>query len=346
MSGLPTFVRPRGRVTLKDVAEEVGVSVNTVSRALTGKPDVGPETRARVRQAAERLDYTPNLLARSLVQGRTRTVGLVVTDCTNAFYATLIRAVEETVSRYGYGLLLATANEDPTKEAAGLRLLQERRIDGLLLSPVRVEAPHVAALAAEQIPHVLLSRRPAGYRGYFVGTDNLRGARLAVAHLVELGHRRIAHLSRADTVSSAVERIQGYRSELQGHGIAFDTDLVLTAPATVTGGAEAVPHLLGLNPRPSAIFAYSDLQAIGLQLALRDAGLRVPEDVSIIGFDGIELASYVSPPLTTIAQDIPRIGALGAEILVTQLTGTAPQRRSRLLRPKLVVRGSTAPVHA
>ena len=340
------FARPRGRATLKDVAVEVGVSVNTVSRALTGKPDVGSDTRARVREAAERLGYTPNLLARSLVQGRTRTVGLVVTDCTNPFYATLIRAVEETVSRHGYGLLLATANENPDKEAAGLRLLQERRIDGLLLSPVRVEAPHITALVEEEVPHVLLSRRPPGYRGHFVGTDNVRGARLAVAHLIGLGHRRIAHLSRADTVSSAVERIQGYRRELHEHGIAFDPDLVVSAPADVTGGAGALPQLLALRPRPSAIFAYSDLQAIGLRIALDEAGLRVPEDVSIVGFDGIELASYVSPPLTTVAQDIQKIGVLGAEMLVRQLTGTPPQRKARLLPPTLAVRGSTAPVTA
>lgn len=250
------------------------------------------------------------------------------------------------MGRYGYGLLLATANEDPAKEQDGLQRLWERRVDGLLLSPVRVEAPHVAALAAKAIPHVLLSRRPAGYQGHFVGTDNLRGARMAIAHLVDLGHRRIAHLSRADTVSSAVERINGYRRELKERGIAFAADLIVAGPPTVDGGREAIASLLALKPRPSAIFAYSDLQAIGLLLGLREAGLRVPEDDSIVGFDGIELANYVSPPLTTIAQDIPKIGALGAEMLMAQLNGDPPRRRSRLLPPALLVRGSTGPARA
>ena len=334
-----TIIRA-GQVTLRDIAHATGVSVNTVSRALTGKAEVHARTKAKVVAAAERLGYTPNLMARSLVQGRTRTIGLLVTDCTNPFYSALIREVERVAAGHNYALLLATSNEDPAKEAAGVRLLIERRIDGLLLSPVSVDAPHIRPLVRGALPSVLLARRPRNYRGAFIGTDNIQAARLGVRHLLDLGHRRIAHVTRLDTVASAVDRLEGYRQELKRARLRFDPDLVMAAPQTADGARAMAPALLALRPRPTAVFTYSDLQAVGLLLAFQEAGVRVPDDMSLVGFDNIEMTRYVSPPLTTVAQPIDQIGRLGAQMLI-DILAERRRRRTYLLPGALVVRGST-----
>ena len=168
-------------ITLRDVAAKAGVSLNTASRALTGKPDVNAETKARVLAIAKRLGYSPNHLARSLLKGRTHTIGLVVTDCTDPFYASLIRAVEGVLSRVGYSLLLATSNEDTRKENGALSMLRERRVDGLLLTPVDVEADHLSSFLDGALPIVLVGRRPNGYKGPFVGTDNVTGGAMMTA---------------------------------------------------------------------------------------------------------------------------------------------------------------------
>jgi LacI family transcriptional regulator len=330
-----------GAVTLRDIAEETGVSVNTVSRALTGKHDINVETKARVMAAAERLGYTPNLMARSLVQGRTRTIGLLVTDCTHPFYATLIREVEKVAAENRYGLLLATSNEDPLKEEAAVHLLSERRVDGLLLSPVSVDAPHIRALLRAKLPTVLLARRPPGYKGPFVGTDNVKAARLAVRHLLDLGHRHIAHVTRADSVASAVERLEGYRRELKRARVTFKRSLVLAAPQTIEGARAIVPRLIEVEPRPSAVFTYSDLQAVGVLAGLRQLGISVPTEMSVVGFDGLDLTRYVTPALTTVAQSTEQIGRVGAEMLINLLSG----RRcplTHLLPGSLIVRDSSA----
>ena len=330
-----------GAVRLRDIAERAGVSVNTVSRALTGKRDINAKTRERVRALAEELGYMPNMLARSLLRGSTRTIGLVVTDCTNPFYAGLIRAVENTLSSEGFGLLLATSNEDVDKERAALAMLRERRVDGLLLTPVDVAADHLRALLEADVPIVLLGRRPAGYEGPFVGTDNVTGARLVVRYLIALGHRRIAHLSRSHTASSADERVAGYRIALREAGLPAPRGLVHRRAATIEGGRQGAAWLAGLRPRPTALFTYNDAQAVGAMLGLRDAGVEVPGGCTVAGFDNIELAELVRPALTTVAQPIHDIGRLGAQMLIDRLAHQVPGG-TMLLAPRLVMRESSA----
>jgi LacI family transcriptional regulator len=338
---------PRARLTsavvrLRDIAEQAGVSVNTVSRALTDKPDINPATRARVRALAERLGYTPNMLARSLLRGSTRTIGLVVTDCTDPFYAGLIRAVENTLSRESFGLLLATSNESVDKERQALAMLRERRVDGLLFTPVDVGAEHVRHLLEAELPIVLLGRRPVGYEGPFVGTDNVAGARLLVRHLIELGHTRIAHFSRSDKASSAQERLSGYRMALADAEIPTPRNLVRRLVPTVEGGKEGAAWLATLRPRPTALFTYNDSQAVGAMLGLSDAGIAVPGDCSVAGFDNIELSELVRPTLTTVAQPIQDIGRLGAQMLIDHLQRDAVGR-TMLLPPLLMRRQSAEP---
>jgi LacI family transcriptional regulator len=329
-------------VRLRDIAEQAGVSVNTVSRALTGKPDINNDTRERVQALAERLGYMPNLLARSLLRGSTRTVGLVVTDCTDPFYAGLIRAVENTLSREGFGLLLATSNEHVDKERQALAMLRERRVDGLLFTPVDVAAGHVGDLLKAELPIVLLGRRPAGYEGPFVGTDNVAGARLLVRHLLKLGHTRIAHFSRSDKASSAHERLTGYRRALAEAEITTPGALVRRLAPTVEGGKIGAAWFQQLRPRPTALFTYNDSQAVGAMLGLSQAGILVPDDCSIGGFDNIELSELVRPTLTTVAQPIHEIGRLGAQMLIDRLQHDTAGS-TMLLPPRLMVRESTVP---
>ena len=217
------------------IAKHPGVSVDTVSRALTGKPDVNAETRARVQELAKELGYMPNLLARSLLRGHSSLIGLVVTDCTNPFYAGLIRATETVLSSRGYGMLLATSNEDPGKEDRALTVLQEHRVDGILLTAVDVEAEHVRRLISGLTPVVLLARRSPAFDGPFVGTDNVAGAERIVGYLIDQGHRRIAHIGRSDAATSGGERLIGYQNALAQARLTSD-DLVFPALPSIEGG--------------------------------------------------------------------------------------------------------------
>jgi LacI family transcriptional regulator len=331
--------------SLRDIATRAGVSVNTVSRALTGKPDVNAETRARVQALAKELGYTPNLLARSLLRGRSSLVGFVVTDCTDPFYSGLIRAVEMALSRKGYGMLLATSNEDTHKEDRALTILQEHRVDGILLTAVDIEAEHVRRLLSGRIPVVLLGRRSRDYRGPFVGTDNIAGAELIVSHLVDQGHERIAHITRADAATSAGERLTGYRNALEEAGSGADDRLVFAAFPTLAGGEAACDWLLQLSPPPTAIFAYNDSQAIGLIQGLQRRGISVPGDYSVAGFDDIQISHLISPGLTTVAQPVDEIGTRGAAILIDLIDGH-PAPPAALLQPSLVVRQTTGRRHS
>ena len=326
-------------ITLRDVAAKAGVSLNTASRALTGKPDVNAETKARVLALAKRLGYSPNHLARSLLKGRTHTIGLVVTDCTDPFYASLIRAVEGVLSRVGYSLLLATSNEDTRKENGALSMLRERRVDGLLLTPVDVEADHLSSFLDGALPIVLVGRRPNGYKGPFVGTDNVTGGAMMTRHLISLGHRDIAHFTRSDKASSARERLLGYRTALKQAGLPVRPNLVYSLPPSTAGGRKGAAAILNTVPRPSAVFTYNDSQAVGLMLELQQS-IAVPDDLSIGGFDDIELGTLVRPLLTTIAQPILEIGERSAQILIDMIREKS-QGASVLLSPSLVVREST-----
>jgi LacI family transcriptional regulator len=327
--------------SLRDIAKHAGVSVNTVSRALTGKPDVNAQTKARVQELAKELGYMPNLLARSLLRGRSSLIGLVVTDCTNPFYAGLIGAAEDALSRKGYALLLATSNENPGKEDRALTILQEHRVDGILLTAVDVEAEHVRRLLAGPSRVVLLARRAPGYVGPFVGTDNVEGARRIVSYLIDQGHRSIAHIARADAATSGGERVAGYRDALAKAGIASVDRLVFPAAPTLEGGEAACEWLLAVAPAPTAVFCYNDSQAIGLMQALQARGKHVPQDYSVTGFDDIQVSHLISPQLTTVAQPVDEIGIRGASILVDIINGQSPPPPA-LLKPRLVVRESTA----
>ena len=330
------------RPTIADVASRSGVSTATVSRVLSGATSSRPTTRARVLAAAKELDYKPSAVARALKVQATRTIGLLIADIQNPFFPQLVSAVEAEAVDRGYGLVLCNPSDDPARELAALDLLIERRVDGIMVASSRAMRRHASLLREIGVPVVLLnSGRVEGLPS--IDTAQRRGARLGAEHLLELGHRRIGHITAPRTNAAAADRLAGARDAVRAFG--DDAELfVADGDSHVEGGAAAATRLVTIA-RCTGIVCYNDLTAIGAMRGVRSTGLRVPEDVGIVGFDDIDLAAWIDPPLTTVRQPTEAMGRWAVERLVRLATGEAPiEPTSVHLEPELVVRGSTAPV--
>lgn len=329
--------------TIVDIARDAGCSINTVSRALNNMPGVSAASRTRVLTSARRLGYVPSRIARSLLTKRTRTLGVIVTDCTNPFYARLIRAIDDTALRFDYSVVLCNSSEEHEREVRAVQLLIESRVDGILITPVQFSSKHILDLIKRNIPFVLMGRRFPDLDTCYVTSDNQAGAREATSLLLSLGHRRIGHVTGRLEISSVQERLAGYRETLTAYGVEFDESLVARAERDVEGGRECARRLLALSPRPSAIFAYNDLQALGVMQAARELDLRVPKDLAVVGYDNIELSALLEVPLTTVAQPSHEIGRAGATLLFRLIEGgdVAPEERTVVLAPQLVIRASS-----
>jgi len=332
--------------TISDVARRAGVSTATVSRVLSGIGQARPDTRARVLAAARDLGYRPSGVARSLKLRRTRTIGLIVTDITNPFFPQLVRAVEDAAREREFAVLLCNAAEDPEREAGYLEVLAGRRVDGIVVASAGLGARQAAWIARAPLPVVLVNAA-AGASVPTLLSDNVGGARLAVDHLIALGHRSIGHVAGPAGNAAAPDRLAGARLALEAAGLGADRLAVAEGDGHVAGGARATAELLAADPGLTAVFAYNDLSAIGALRALRAAGLRVPADVSVVGFDDVDLAAYADPPLTTVAQDIASLGRRAAERLFELVDGDARPASAgagpTVLPVRLVLRGSTAP---
>ncbi|WP_152362880.1 LacI family DNA-binding transcriptional regulator [Microlunatus speluncae] len=331
-------------VTVHDVARHAGVSIATVSRALNDRSRVSAATRDRVLRIATELGYHPNDLARGLAGMATRTIALLLPDITNPFFPELVKGVQTVADERGHLLLMCHNADDEDKAIADLVLLRRKRVDGILL--VAGTLPGVGVVAASAgIPTVVLDRRVPGLDADLVTVDHRAGARLGVEHLLGLGHRRIAYLTGPADVVSSQERSEGWREALVAAGVEPTPDLVVGGDFTEDGGYAAGRELLTRPAGITAVFAANDLGAIGLLRALTEAGLRVPDDVSVVGFDGVHLAAYTSPRLTTVAQPIFDLGRTAAELLLNRLAaapapGSEPQ--TLVLPTRLEIRNSTA----
>lgn len=327
--------------TIRQVAARAGVSIKTVSRVVNGAAYVSEATRRRVQRAIARLNYRPNALARGLVTGRSRSLGLVIADVVNPFFPPLVRAVEDAAAARGYNVILCDTDEDAGRERAVISVLLERQVDGLILCASRVPERHLRALAGDGIPLMLVNRVVGHPRIAAVVADGVAGGRMATGHLLALGHRRIAYLAGPRASFSHRSRLRGYRQALAAKGIAPDPALIVGGRATMAAGREAMAALLDLRRPPTAVFAFDDLMAIGAMEELRRRGMRVPEDVAVAGFDDIDLAAFVDPPLTTVAQPKAEMGRLAADRLLDMIeTGRPPKDRIVTLTPALVVRRS------
>ena len=331
-------------IRLKDIADDLGVSVVTVSKVLRGKTDIGEETRRRVIQRMKELDYRPNMLARGLASGQTQTVGLVVPDLVQPFFAEFAKSLASVLRAGEYALILASSEEIPEVEEQEIRTLVQRGVDVLLLASCRAGLSEASQVGGANVPCLLVDRNLAGTEMPFVGSDDVRAGELATQHLVAIGRRRIAHIGGQST-SPSVDRERGFAKALAAHKLKIPNSYIVRNERVEEGGDaigfEAMRRLLRLRTKPDAVFCYNDLTAIGAIDAVLHAGLRVPEDVAVIGCGNFRYSAYLRVPLSSIDQSIAELGRRAGEMALE--LGRSPRSIpiSTLLQPRLVVREST-----
>ncbi|MDO8501880.1 MAG: LacI family DNA-binding transcriptional regulator [Gemmatimonadaceae bacterium] len=331
--------------TIKDVAREASVSVATVSRVFNDAAVVRAETARRIRDVATALRYAPHGGARSLITNRTNTLGVLLPDLFGEFFSELIHGIDLTARRSGYHILVSRSWEGRTETEEAMRAMRGR-VDGVLLMSPDINADSLLNVPAS-LPVVLLCSASIGHDADSVIIQNSRGAREMVRHLISLGHRRIAIIKGAPGNYDAAERLRGYRTALREAGIAPERSLELDGDFTEAGGYAATLELLAAKPRPTAIFAANDSMAIGALSALRESGVRVPEDMAVAGFDDIPLARYMDPPLSSVRVPISDLGARAVEILLHAITHKNEHARQHVRVPtELVVRRSTGAPYA
>jgi LacI family transcriptional regulator len=333
-------------VTIKDIAKTVGVSASTVSRALSGSPLVNNETKRRILDVARSLGYERNELARALVKGASGAIGLIVPDITNPFFSDIARGVSDIADRASYGVILCNTDGRVDRELSYVRLMRRKRVDGLLVCSATLDAPFVQDLAAAGTPFVLVSRMSADPDVPYVITDDRAGARLAVEHLVDLGHRRIGFIGGPENVQASRDRMSTYHDVLTEHGISARSEWSHHADFTQAAGRQAGQQILSLGDRPTAIFAANDVTALGVLEVAEGVGLRVPEDLSLVGYDDISYASLPRIQLTTVAQPAIEMGQIAADWLVSRIRSHDVPPLHRVLQPRLVVRSTTGPALA
>ena len=332
-------------VSIKDIAQVAQVSHSTVSRALSDSPLVNVETKARIQHLARDMGYSPDARARSLVKGQTQTIGVVVTTITDSFASEMVQSIENTAHDHDYTVILCSSNSEPEREIRAVDMLRSKRVDGVIVVSSRVGALYQEHLERIGAPIVLINNHSKHSRRYTYSLeiDNRHGGCLATDHLIRLEHRRIAYVSRPADYRSDQERMAGYRQALDEAGIAFDPALVVAGTGRAGGGERALPVLMELEQAPTAVFCYNDMMAIGLLRAAREAGLSIPQDLAVVGFDDILLASYVRPPLTTIAQPKTEMGQQAMHMALALMTKDPDDERlsNVVLQGQLIVRGSS-----
>jgi DNA-binding LacI/PurR family transcriptional regulator len=308
-------------VSIKDIAKAAGVSHSTVSRALADSPLVAEETKRRVRRLAKEMGYSPSAIARGLVTKRTYTVGLVVTTIADPFVAEVVGGIEETALDNGYSVILCDSNAEPQREITAVRTLREKRVDGIIVTASRVGNLYLPLLEEVEVPIVLVNNQQEGRYVYSVATDNVHGGEMAINHLLELGHRRIGYIAVPEKTSSSLERLKGYKRALQAHEIEVTDSLISSGNGWPDGGESGMRQLLALSSPPTAVFCYNDMTAVGAIAEAKRMGFRVPQDISVVGFDDIAFAAYLDPPLTTVAQRKYDMGQIAMEMLLDILAG-------------------------
>jgi LacI family transcriptional regulator len=332
--------------TLQDVADSAGVHRATASRALnpTTRHLVNAETAERVERAARSLGYRPNPIARSLKTSRSASIGLVIPDLTNPLFPPIARGIEDVLREVGYNAWIVNTDSDPEREAAAVESMRSRNVEGFVFATARLEHPLLDELVADGLPVVLVNRRTARSDIPSVMADEATGIAMAVRHLVELGHHKIAHLAGPQSLSTGQARLRAFRHALQDHGLEDAPGRVVICEAwSEAAGARGFIELLDSGAEFTAVVAGNDLLALGVYDALPERGLTCPGDVSVVGFNGMAFIDKVTPPLTTVQIPHYELGAEAARLLLADLREPGRHPRSLLLPLKLVIRQSTAP---
>nr|WP_315231249.1 LacI family DNA-binding transcriptional regulator [uncultured Albidiferax sp.] len=327
--------------SIKDVARHANVSISTVSHVVNRTRFVSDKARQDVEAAIRALGYVPSAVARSLKSNTTRTLGMLIPNCSNPYFAEIVRSVEDHCFASGYTLILCNTDDEPLRQSVYLKVLAEKRVDGLIIISTGEDSDLQDLLQGLTTPTVLLDREVTHVHCDLVETANVQGGQMATEHLVALGHRRIACIGGPAELSPSAQRIQGWRNALAAAALDAN-DLLWHSDFSSQGGFTAMQAILQSPQQPTAVFVCNDLMGIGALSAAHEAGLRIPQDLSIIGFDDIELARFTSPPLTTIVQPKQRIGMLAVDMLLERIQGGRTDTRQVLLQPELIVRASTA----
>ncbi|MEB0077688.1 LacI family DNA-binding transcriptional regulator [Pseudomonas sp. CCI3.2] len=328
-------------VTMDDVAKLAKVSTSTVSHVLNGTRKVSPITARAVESAVQYLDYIPNTLARSLARSTTNTIGVAISALSNHYFSETVHAIETESAKHGIMMLFVDTHDDPEQELRVVKALHHRRVDGILLAPSMDTKDHrtLAYLQANEIPTVLVDRLAA--KGFDqVGVENKRSSQALVAHLIEHGHRRIACVAGRRGFSTTEERIDGYRAALSAAGLPFDPALLVNGESSSEPARLATGHLLALASPPTAIMAANNMMTIGAMHALRDAGIGVPEQMALVGFDDFDWADFFVPRLTVVAQPVEALGARAVKLLLKRIESPEGKRQTVRLPPTLRIRNS------
>jgi LacI family transcriptional regulator len=330
---------------MKDIARDLGLSVVTVSKVLREHPDISEETRQRVLNRVKELDYQPNVLARSLVTGRSYLVGLVVPGLLHPFFAEIAKGLSTVIRAKGYSLIVSSSEEDPELERQEIRQLLARRLDALVIASSGTSIEQFQRMDLQSLPYVLIDREFPELEANFVGIDDTTAGRIATEHLFDIGCRCVAHIINREN-STGIRRFEGYRQALHNRGVPFSEEYVVRGmhvdTESLKQGAEAMRLLLQCNPRPDGVFCHNDPLAIGAMNAILDAGLRIPEDIAIIGCGNLHYDNCLRVGLSSIDQHSEQIGQSAAEIVLSLIESKQmPPARTIILEPALVVRAST-----
>jgi len=342
---LPRCIFKSMTIRMKDIAEDLGLSQVTISKVLRGHTDIGKETRERVLKRVRELDYQPNVLARSLVTGRSFLVGLIVPDLLHPFFAEIAKALSTELRKKGYSLIVASSEEDPEIELHEIRQLLARRLDALVIASTGSSTEQFELMERKKEPFVLIDRDFTNLSANFVGVDDEGAGRIATEHLLDIGCKRVAHIRGRDN-STGSGRFAGYQKALLSRGLACPDKYVVSRQSVDTQsleqGAEGMRLLLQQNPKPDGVFCYNDPLAIGAINTIIDQGLRVPEDIAVIGCGNLLYDSYLRVALSSIDQHCSEIGKRAADVLLSLIESEQmPRARSCILEPALVVRASS-----
>ena len=342
---MPTMNRPffSAMSTIKDVATLAGVSYSTASHVINKTRPVSTKVRGDVEEAIKRLNYIPSAVARLPKHQSTSAIGLLVSNSSNPYFAELSEGIEDICYRAGYNVILCNSDDQPERQEAYLRVLLEKRIDGLIICSAGDDVGLANHLRSAKVPVIVVDRQVKGVNSDLIQVDHFKGAYMATRYLLDLKHKSIACIAGPGTTSVSADRLNGYRKALADAGAPFQTDWVVCGDFTAEGGYKAARILLR-RAKVTAVFASNDLMGIGLLRFAEEHGIRIPSQLSVIGFDGIDLGRYIYPALTTVGQSIRRQGEVAAGTLLERIRRGGEGRVRRItLNPELTVRESTAP---
>jgi DNA-binding LacI/PurR family transcriptional regulator len=334
--------------SIKDIAKEAGVSHTTVSRALRGSSLISEETTKRIQATAHKLGYLPSAAARSLKTNRSEALGVIVTNIDDPYFSEILQGIEEVAQGNDYSLFMAASQHDREREAIVVQAMQQHRVDGVIICSTTFSDEQSQHFSKYGIPIVVINNQAAEDYRYSIYHDDVDGSRQLTRHLIELGHRRLAYLGNSNSGRTTQDRLAGFHQEMDSAGLVVPKNNIYEIPGSEPDKSVlAVDYFLGLPNRPTGIVCFNDMMAIGMLKSLQERGVRVPQEISITGFDNIVFSNYTNPPLTTFDQPKRFIGQKAAELILSLLDSAAknlvPEQKIQVLRGKLLVRESTAP---